>query len=132
MDSTNKVLEDRKQSPPGVNPYFGGGVGLAHQKESEPRGSPEVGLHEEEVKKAVKEVGQRPNLTEEHARIGVQHAGESVPVDTNTLGVGKFPTILPTIEEVKENLTQPISNSARWLAELGRKILKRFRLWKGK
>jgi len=112
-------------------------VGTAQKEKPpiRPKVVPEVSaiIAESEREPGIEPVDGQVPFTKDHKEIDMQHAGGSMPVDVDTKALGgKFPTILPTIGEVKENLTQPISNSARWLAELGRKILKRFRLWKGK
>lgn len=102
-NSDSVVLEDRAQTGQANQPP-GGAVGLV-QKELPPISSKVVSEVSEIIKESEKEpnidedvkkagveaVFERPNLTEEHAEIGMEHSGESVPVATKTLGTDQFP-----------------------------------------
>lgn len=86
--------------------------------ETEPR------LDREVREAGVEQVSDRFPLTEEHKAVGIQHAPESTPFPSQPSGI--------KIEEVKKGLQISPAYSARWLAELGRKVLKGLGLWKEK
>lgn len=139
MDDTNNKTGVREQSVPSSQPAVTqpSPVGLA-PKEQAPISSKvvseiskiiEVSEKEPHVPKdvieaGVKQVSDRFHLTKGHTDVGIQHAGEST----------QFPSQPPEIkiEEVKKGLQISPAYSARWLAELGKKVLKRFGWWKEK
>lgn len=133
MNNTNNNTGVREQSVSSSQPVGHSSVGLAH-KEQEPESqgvatsefiTSEAEPLDREVRDAgVEQVSDRLPLTDEHKAVGIQHAPGSI----------EFPSQPPAIkiEEIKKGLQISPAYSTRWLAELGRKVLKGLGLWKEK
>jgi len=81
---------------------------------------------EKEVADAgVKEVGQAPQLTEEHFKTGIKHAAETTPVATEPTGAVKLPmSQAQALQQVKGNT----DDAATWLATFILRFLKKMRI----
>lgn len=138
MDNANKAAVDNQVTSVGAN----NPVGLA-QKEQAPPISPKVKL---EISKIIEASGKEPEiptevreagveqvsdglpLTDEHKAVGIEHAKESTPFPTQPSGLVN----VPAIDEAKRDLKISPVYSVRWLAELRKRVLKMFGLWKEK
>jgi hypothetical protein len=70
----------------------------------------------------VEEKQDRPDLTDEHKELGVNHAGPHVPVPTRHSGKVKLPM---SEEEIESKLrTGQDDDSGKWLAGLVKKVIK--------
>ena len=89
---------------------------------------PEQNIQEEVLEAGVEKVSDKPNLTPEHAKFGIELAKESTPVSTTPSGIVKLPM---TEEEAIKNIKihKKITDSARWYIWL---ILKQFKIMRSK
>lgn len=140
MDNTNDKTRSNQPVPSSQPVAQSSSVGLVQKEQEVPISSSvqseiseiikasEEGPHvSKEVREVgVKKVSDRFPLTKEHTGVGIQHAGESTPVQTQPSGLVK----IPEIREVKVDLQISPIYSARWLAEVKRRVLKMFGLWK--
>jgi hypothetical protein len=81
---------------------------------------------EKEVAEAgVKEVGKAPELTEEHFKTGMKHAGESTPAKTEPTGIVKLPMTQDQAQVLAKGDTD---DAATWLANFILRLLKKMRI----
>jgi hypothetical protein len=128
-DASQNQNQDDNQIQQPVNP-----VGISQKEvEAVPVGdyivpsetAPKI---EKEVAEAgVKEVGQAPQLTEEHFRTGIKHAAESTPVQTEPTGAVKLPMSQSEAEQQAKGSTD---DAATWLANFILRLLKKMRVGK--
>lgn len=110
-------------------------IGLGHQKEQEPSSSTdiqpsqsEIKLHEEIKEAGVEKISDTPHLTEDAKVVGIEHAGESTPVQTQSLGTVKLPMSDKEARQIIKTIKP--DNSIFGLAILVLKYVKRTMLRK--
>ncbi|MCL5010504.1 MAG: hypothetical protein M1289_02780 [Patescibacteria group bacterium] len=78
---------------------------------------PELSISDEEKEAGAEGVSQYPKLSEEHAKIGIRHAGEGVPASAVPSGMVQLPMDSQKATGILR-MHKKVSESIVWLAEL--------------
>ena len=117
----NQNQQDDQQIHPQVQPVIPSGT---TQKEVEPIvakeplirvSEEELRLHPEVSEAGVETVTEKPQLSEEHFKAGIEHAKESTPVKTEPSENIKFPMTAQTANQIVKS-HKNIKDSILWLA----------------
>jgi hypothetical protein len=95
------------------------GQAMPEIKPSGPEAGHELAQELREI--GVKETQQRPDLTNDHREIGMNHAGDSVPAPTSYSNSTNLPM---TEEEIEQRIKGSPNDSGTWLALISNKIMK--------